>query len=126
MGTKAKPGDKRLGKRPPRAVEDRPAHFFKPGQSGNPSGKTSGQKLMEYDSATRAARLRNRMLTSLENKLNDAEANGDAMAIEMIQTEILKLMNDAEDRAYGKPVQATENKHEVGLTIRLEGDAEDL
>lgn len=73
---------------------------------GNPIGKTSAQKRLEMENAERATRLRNAMLSALEKQLADAEAEGDAQAIGMINKDILKLLKDSEDRGLGTPVQS--------------------
>lgn len=93
---------------------------FKPGDVGNPKGKTSAQKKQEYKNAEAATRLRGRMLQSLENELNAADAAtlaavmaNDPGAVEtvdaaraMINANILKLLKDTEDRGLGTPVQS--------------------
>ena len=79
---------------------------FKPGQSGNPGGKTSEQRRLEVENAERATRLHNRMLAGLEAELNAAEEDGDKMAVQMITANILKLIKDAQDRGLGTAVQS--------------------
>lgn len=77
---------------------------FQPGQSGNPGGKTAEQRKLEVEAAEMAAALRHKMLTALTNCAKD-----DMSALEAIKSDILKLIKDSEDRAYGSPKQAMQH-----------------
>lgn len=78
---------------------------WKPGQSGNPGGRTSEQRRLEMENAEAATRIRNRMLRSLEAKLAECDT---VQALEQVKSEILKLLKDAEDRGLGTPRQAVD------------------
>lgn len=80
-----------------------PETRFKPGQSGNITGKSTEVQLAEQKAATISANLRLEALSCLQEKLD----NGEMAADELIQKDTLKLFKDSEDRAHGTPVQAT-------------------
>ena len=66
---------------------------WKPGQSGNPGGKTSAQRKMEIENAERATRIRMRLLQAID----EAEMTPE------LTSEVLKLIKDSEDRGLGTP-----------------------
>lgn len=79
-----------------------PATRFKPGNPGNPGGKTKGQRKAEIKAAEIAAELRLKALSVLQEKLK----NGEIEASELIDPATLKLFKDSEDRAFGTPDQS--------------------
>lgn len=79
-----------------------PETRFKPGKSGNPGGKTEGQRAAEIKAARISAELRLEALSSLQGKL----ASGEITADELIDPATLKLFKDSEDRAFGTPDQS--------------------
>lgn len=81
---------------------------FKPGQSGNPGGKTAAQRKAEVEASEIAATLRLRMLKALERKITDG-ANLEDFA-QHIDTATLKLFKDSEDRAFGTPDQSIKHQ----------------
>lgn len=89
-----------------------PVHTrFKPGVSGNPSGKSAKQRKREIVNGERATRLRGRMLLALEKKLDDAMAmagGADIAAVDAIQADILRLLKDSEERGFGAPTAKVE------------------
>lgn len=87
---------------------------FKPGQSGNPGGKTSDQKRLELENAERAMRIRDRLLRSVEAKL--AESDMDS-SLEFVEAAMLKLLKDSEDRGLGAPVQSVDMKMSLGSAL---------
>lgn len=111
----------------------RPA--WKPGQSGNPSGKSSEQKFREMRNAEMATRLQEfmleRELAAIENPA-DVEASRlvrealrEVLPAQQLDTvlstlsvsltaERLKLIKDAQDRGLGAPTQTIEA--DVGVT----------
>ena len=99
-----------------------PETRFKPGQSGNPGGKTAEHKRLELEAAEMAAKLRHAMLTSMQEKL----AAG-VPAEELMSGDALRLFKDSEDRAHGTPKATTELSGPDGgeiatsLTIRIVG-----
>lgn len=76
--------------------------------NGNPNGKTSEQKRLEIENAERAMRIRDRLLRSVEAKLNESDMDA---AVEFVEAAMLKLLKDSEDRGLGQPVQPTDNQH---------------
>lgn len=81
-----------------------PETRFKPGQSGNPSGKSSEVQLAEQEAAKISAQLRLKALSCLQDKLNSMEIT----ALDLINPATLKLFKDSEDRAHGTPAQAVD------------------
>lgn len=95
---------------------------FKPGQTGNPGGKTSETRRLEVENAESAMRIRAMLLAAAEKKmteLGDSEA-----ALEFVEAAMLKLLKDAEDRGLGAPVQdlrSGDGSLTPATHIRLEG-----
>lgn len=85
-----------------------PETRFKPGQSGNPSGRSSEELKAINEAAKAAAILRAAALSSLQERVE----NG-ADILEFIDANTLKLFKDSEDRAHGAPRAYTETKHDV-------------
>lgn len=85
---------------------------FKPGQSGNPGGKTSAQRQLEAENAERATRIRAKLLEALEARLSEDGADAE----KDIRGEVLKLLKDSEDRGLGAPKQPVE--HDVSDPLR--------
>lgn len=79
---------------------------FKPGQSGNPGGKTSEHRAAEVKAAELAAKVQLELVQALANVLGQAE--GDDEKINAIKSDILKLLKDAQDRGFGAPTQPQE------------------
>ncbi len=82
-----------------------PETRFKPGQSGNPGGKSEGQRAAEIKAAETAALLREKMLSSLQEKVDIGELD----ILELIDANTLKLFKDSEDRAHGTPKQSVDH-----------------
>lgn len=88
---------------------------FKPGESGNPGGKTSEQRANEIKAAEISSRLRLKMLEALEAEQSDI--------LDRLDPQTLKLFKDSEDRAHGTPKATTEiggpdgGEIPIGLTI---------
>lgn len=80
------------------------ANQFKPGQSGNPGGKTAAQRQAEVEASEISAQLRLAMLRALAEKIGDG-ANADQI-LERLDPATLKLFKDSEDRAFGTPDQS--------------------
>ena len=83
---------------------------FKPGQSGNPGGKTSEHRQLEVQAAELAARIQ----FDLVSALSDVVKEGGTMALEQIKGDVLKLIKDAQDRGYGAPVQVLDSTSSDG------------
>lgn len=86
-----------------------PATQFKPGKSGNPGGKTAEHVAAERKAAEMAAKMRVRILSSMQEKL---EAGVDPL--ELLSGDIVRLFKDSEDRAHGTPKQALDHTSSDG------------
>ncbi|MGL4811893.1 MAG: hypothetical protein ACRCXM_08955 [Beijerinckiaceae bacterium] len=86
---------------------------FKPGVSGNPSGKSTEVQVLEGQAALIALKLRHWSLSSLQEKM-DA---GTLTIHEVLNSDALRLFKDSEDRAHGTPKQAVEHTGESGGPI---------
>ena len=84
-----------------------PATRFKKGQSGNPGGKTEGQRAAEIEAARISAELRLKALSSLQEQLGDGSLSPDQLEM-ILNPNALKLFKDSEDRAHGTPKATTE------------------
>lgn len=93
---------------------------FKPGQSGNPGGKTAEQRKLEVEAAEMAARLRHRMLSALMETVEVGDEVNAAAALEAIKADVLRLIKDSEDRAHGTPKATTEMSGPEGGPINAE------
>lgn len=85
---------------------------FKPGQSGNPGGKTAAQRQLEVENAELAAAAKNRFLRALTAKL--AEQSTEEVIAGFDPADLLRLIKDAEDRAHGTPKQSIDNTSSDG------------
>lgn len=81
-----------------------PATRFKPGQSGNPSGKSTEQLKAENAASLIAANLTLAALSSLQEKLEAEEIR----AHELITADVMRFIKEAQDRAHGTPKQSQE------------------
>jgi hypothetical protein len=86
---------------------------FKPGQSGNPGGKTSDQRKMEIANAERATRIRGRFLEALEGLMNE-HPEKETLIAERLTGEVLRLIKEAEDRGLGTPKQSVDLSSQDG------------
>ena len=76
-----------------------PETRFKPGQSGNPGGKTPEQRRLEIENAEKASKIRGRLLDAV------LEATDGGAIPEQVEAALLKLLKDSEDRGLGAPEQ---------------------
>lgn len=81
-----------------------PATRFGAGQPTNNGGKTSEQRRLDYETAEMAARIRNKLISVIMEKMD-----GDADALELMSGDVLRLLKDSEDRAHGTPKQSVEH-----------------
>jgi len=76
-------------------------HQFQPGNKGNPKGKTSEQKRLEYENLELAQKAKNRFLRAL---VAHQEEQSTAEVLDGLSgSDILRLIKDAEDRVMGTP-----------------------
>jgi hypothetical protein len=85
---------------------------WKPGQSGNPGGKTSEHRKAEIRAAELAAKVQLDLVEALSNVLDRAE--GDEAKLVAIKADVLKLIKDAQDRAFGTPKAALDLSSDDG------------
>ena len=100
--------------------------MWKPGQSGNPGGKTSEHRKAEIRAAELAAKVQLDLVEALSNTLDAAE--GDEGKLAAIKADVLKLLKDAQDRGYGTPKSSVDLSSEDGsmsqpTTVRIEAVA---
>jgi len=79
---------------------------FKPGQSGNPGGKTASHRAAEVKAAELAAKVQLDLVQALANAVS--ECDGDVGRLEYLTKEVNALLKNAQDRGFGAPVQPQE------------------
>ena len=80
-----------------------PEHRFKPGQSGNPGGKTSEHRKAEIRAAEAAAIVQADLVEALARVVQTA--GDDLERLALIKAEVNTLLKNAQDRAFGSPQQ---------------------
>lgn len=90
-----------------------PATRFKPGESGNPGGKSAEQIANEREAARISAEMRVAILSSMQEKVNAGED-----PLELLSSDIRALFKDSEDRAHGQATQT------IDATIDHKAEAE--
>lgn len=78
-------------------------HQFKPGQSGNPGGKTSEHRKAEIRAAEAAALVQADLVEALARVVQAAA--GDTDKLEYLNKEVNTLLKNAQDRGFGSPQQ---------------------
>jgi hypothetical protein len=103
-------------------IPDHPTKF-KPGQSGNPGGKSSEHRKAEIKAAELAAMVQADLVEALYNTVKDAE--GDEQRLDAIRSDVLKLLKDSQDRGFGSPQQHIDNTSSDGsmTPVAQSGDA---
>ncbi len=86
-----------------------PATRFGAGQPSNNGGKTAEQKRLDYETAEMAARIRNKLISVIMDKMGEG-----ADALELLSPDTLRLIKDSEDRAHGTPKQAVDHTSSDG------------
>ena len=93
---------------------------FKPGQSGNPGGKSKEHRQAEIEAAELAAKVQLRMMKAVDEKITQLETALDGpdpyAALLVVKADFLKLIKDAQDRGYGAPVQPTTDSVQPDMT----------
>lgn len=79
---------------------------WKPGQSGNPGGKTREHRQAEIKAAELAAKARLGLVQAFANLVDGVATDEERHAL--MTSEALRLLKDSEDRAFGTPVQSVE------------------
>lgn len=83
-----------------------PATQFKPGQSGNPGGKTREHRQAEIRAAELAAKIQLDLIEALAGAVD--ECGTDKNKLEYLNKEVNTLIKNAQDRGFGAPTQPTE------------------
>jgi hypothetical protein len=91
-----------------------PETRFKPGQSGNPSGKSAEQARRDEETANLASIFRHRLLSRVQEKLADG-----ADPLELLSADVIRVVKDSEDRAHGTPKQSVEHGGEGGGPLQI-------
>lgn len=92
-------------------IPDHPTKF-KPGQSGNPGGKSSEHRKAEIKAAELAAMVQADLVEALHNTVRDAANDQDKL--DQIRSDVLKLLKDSQDRGFGSPQQHIDNTSSDG------------
>ena len=79
---------------------------FTKGQSGNPSGLPAETQRLIRENAEKALRIRAKMLELVASKIEGAS---EAEGLGMVESAMLKLLQDAETRGLGAPVQPVDH-----------------
>ena len=82
---------------------------FKPGVSGNPSGRSSEELIAMNEAAKISANLRLTALSCLQGKVDSGED-----LLEYLDANILNLFKQSEDRAHGTPKQYVDSTSSDG------------
>ena len=88
-----------------------PATRFGVGNKANPQGKTSSHRKAEIKAAELAAKIQLELLEALDETFASA---GSAHKVDQIRNEVLKLLKDSQDRAFGAPTQPVDNTSSDG------------
>ena len=91
-----------------------PATRFKPGNEFG-GGKTKEQRRLEVEAAVMAVKLRHAALFRMTEKVSSGETD----AADVINSDLLRLFKDSEDRAHGTPKQAVEHTGENGGALQI-------
>ncbi len=89
-----------------------PATRFKPGESGNPGGKTSEHRKAEIRAAELAALVQLEWMESLFKLVKESKEDSDKIAY--INKEMNTLVKNAQDRGFGAPQQHVDNTSSDG------------
>lgn len=92
-----------------------PATQFKPGQSGNPGGKTREHRQAEIRAAELAAKVQLDLVEALASAID--KASSDQERVDQIRADVLKLLKDSQDRGFGAPTQPTEISNPDGSLV---------
>lgn len=85
---------------------------WKPGQSGNPGGKTSEHRKAEIEAAELAAKVRLGLVSAFANLVHGKASDEERHAL--LNSDALRLLKDSEDRGFGAPTQPVDNTSSDG------------
>lgn len=103
-----------------------PETRFKPGESGNPSGRSTEEQKAHLEAAKIAANLKLKALSSLQELVD----RGEMTELELIKivssTDVRGLIVEAENRAHGTPKQQVDLNAKGSFNVTINGDDADL
>ena len=99
-----------------------PATRFKPGQSGNPSGRSTEEQLAHQEAAKIAAKLKLKALSSLQDKISKEETTEKEIREMLFNPDVQRMFKEAEDRAHGSPKAAVDLTNSDGSLSNLTDD----
>lgn len=82
-----------------------PETRFKPGQSGNPSGKSAEQAERERRASDIASKITLIGVSYVQEKLE----SGDLHVMDILNSGMMRFIKEAQDRAHGTPQQTVDN-----------------
>ncbi len=94
-----------------------PETRFQPGNNANPGGKTPEMKRLEAEAALMSVKLRHVALSAMTEKVAKITELPDASLediIKLIDSDVLRLFKDSEDRAHGTPTSTVKGTGEDG------------
>ena len=91
----------------------REATQFVKGVSGNPGGKTKAQRADELKAAEISAKMRLKILTSMQVRFKANDFTDEDYAM-LLSAGTLNLFKQSEDRAHGTPKQSVDNTSSDG------------
>lgn len=91
-----------------------PSTRFKPGQSGNPSGRSSEELKNMNEAARIASELTLKALSSLQDRMNKGETITDDDLLILLSADTRGMIKEAQDRAHGTPKQAVDHTSSDG------------
>ena len=95
---------------------------WKPGQSGNPGGKTSEHRKAEIAAAEIAAKARLGLVQAFANLVDGVATDAERMAL--VNSDALRLLKDSEDRGFGAPKSSVDLSSDDGsMSRRAHSDA---
>lgn len=86
-----------------------PKTRFKPGQSGNPSGRSAEELRAMNEAAKIAANLTLKALSSLQERISQGEKLSEADLALLLSADTRGMIKEAQDRAHGTPRQAVDH-----------------
>ena len=94
---------------------------WKPGQSGNPGGKTSEHRKAEIRAAEIAAKARLELVEAFANLLTGRATDKEKHAL--LDSDALRLLKESEDRGFGQAKSSVDLSSEDGSMSPGAGDA---
>lgn len=86
-----------------------PETRFKPGQSGNPSGRSSEELKNLTEAARISSELKLKALSCLQERVSKDDLTADQALELLMSADALRLFKEAEDRAHGTPRQSIDH-----------------